>query len=192
MEDLEEVFAALRLFRHRGWDIVVLHVVHPDEERLPEGVAYRFEGMEERGAGELFAGRDSRRLPGAVRGPPGDGSAVGAGRRLRLSPRFDGHPVFADVGRIFWSRERDSRALASLAKLLRYRITHDIPAPLGDCGRRGGGGGAGADPLADAAAARADAAFHAALRPRGRPPAAKLAPAARPACCWRCGRWPCC
>jgi uncharacterized protein (DUF58 family) len=49
MEDLEEVFAALRLFRHRGWDLVVLHVIHPDEERLPEGVAYRFEGMEGEG-----------------------------------------------------------------------------------------------------------------------------------------------
>ena len=49
MEDLEDVFAALRLFRHRGWDIVILHVVHPDEERLPEGIAYRFEGMENEG-----------------------------------------------------------------------------------------------------------------------------------------------
>ncbi len=49
MEDLEDVFASMRLFRHRGWDIVALHVVHPDEERLPEGVAYRFEGMENDG-----------------------------------------------------------------------------------------------------------------------------------------------
>jgi hypothetical protein len=49
MEDLDEVFAGLRLFRHRGWDIVVLHLVHPDEERLPQGVAYRFEGMENEG-----------------------------------------------------------------------------------------------------------------------------------------------
>jgi uncharacterized protein (DUF58 family) len=49
MEDIEDVFAALRLFRHRGWDIVVLHIVHPDEERLPQGVAYRFEGMENEG-----------------------------------------------------------------------------------------------------------------------------------------------
>ncbi len=49
MDDVEEVFAALRLFRHRGWDIVVLHLVHPDEERLPEGVAYRFDGMENDG-----------------------------------------------------------------------------------------------------------------------------------------------
>jgi len=49
MEDLEAVFAAVRLFRHRGWEVVVLHLVHPDEERLPEGTAFRFEGMEAEG-----------------------------------------------------------------------------------------------------------------------------------------------
>jgi len=49
MEDLEAMFAALRLFRHRGWEVVVLHLVHPDEERLPEGTAFRFEGMEAEG-----------------------------------------------------------------------------------------------------------------------------------------------
>jgi uncharacterized protein (DUF58 family) len=49
MEDLDESFAALRLFRHRGWDVVVLHLVHPLEERLPDGMAYRFEGMEKEG-----------------------------------------------------------------------------------------------------------------------------------------------
>ena len=49
MEDLEDVFAAVRLFRHRNWEVAVLHLVHPDEERLPEGTAYRFEGMEGEG-----------------------------------------------------------------------------------------------------------------------------------------------
>jgi uncharacterized protein (DUF58 family) len=49
MDDLEDVFAAVRLFRHRGWDVVILHVVHPEEEQLPAGVAYRFEGMENDG-----------------------------------------------------------------------------------------------------------------------------------------------
>lgn len=48
-DDLEEAFAAVRLFRHRGWEVVVLHVVHPAEERLPEGTAFRFENMEEAG-----------------------------------------------------------------------------------------------------------------------------------------------
>lgn len=49
MEDLEETFAALRLFRHRGWEVVILHLVHPDEERLPEGVAFRLQGLENEG-----------------------------------------------------------------------------------------------------------------------------------------------
>ena len=49
MEDLEDVFAALRLFRRSGWEVVALHLVHPDEERLPDGAAYRFEGMENDG-----------------------------------------------------------------------------------------------------------------------------------------------
>ena len=50
MEDLEDVFAALRLFRHRGWEVAALHLVHPREERLPEGMAYRFEGLEGEGS----------------------------------------------------------------------------------------------------------------------------------------------
>ncbi len=49
VDDLEEVFAAVRLFRHRNWEVVVLHLVHPDEERLPEGTAFRFEGLENEG-----------------------------------------------------------------------------------------------------------------------------------------------
>lgn len=48
-DDLEEVFAALRLFRHRRWEVVALHLVHPDEERLPEGIAFRFAGLENDG-----------------------------------------------------------------------------------------------------------------------------------------------
>jgi uncharacterized protein (DUF58 family) len=49
MEDLQEVIAALRLFRHRGWEVIIVHLVHPDEERLPSGVAFRFEGLEGEG-----------------------------------------------------------------------------------------------------------------------------------------------
>ena len=49
VDDLESVFAAVRLFRHRQWDVIVLHIVHPDEERLPIGAAYRFEGLENDG-----------------------------------------------------------------------------------------------------------------------------------------------
>jgi uncharacterized protein (DUF58 family) len=50
VDDPEATFAAVRLFRHRGWEVVVLHVVDPAEERLPEGAAYRFEGLEGEGA----------------------------------------------------------------------------------------------------------------------------------------------
>jgi uncharacterized protein (DUF58 family) len=49
VDDLEKVFASFRLFRHRHWEVVVLHLIDPDEERLPEGVAFRFEGMENDG-----------------------------------------------------------------------------------------------------------------------------------------------
>jgi len=49
VDDLTDAFAALRLFRHRGWEVIVLHLVHPEEERLPDGSAFRFEGMENDG-----------------------------------------------------------------------------------------------------------------------------------------------
>jgi uncharacterized protein (DUF58 family) len=49
VDDLQPVFAAVRLFRHRRWEVVLLHVVHPEEERLPEGAAFRFEGLEGEG-----------------------------------------------------------------------------------------------------------------------------------------------
>lgn len=49
VDDLEGAFAGIRLFRHRHWEVVLLHVVHPDEERLPDGVAYRFAGLENDG-----------------------------------------------------------------------------------------------------------------------------------------------
>jgi uncharacterized protein (DUF58 family) len=48
-DDLEETFSALRLFRHRQSEVVILHVIHPGEERLPAGTAYRFEGLENDG-----------------------------------------------------------------------------------------------------------------------------------------------
>lgn len=49
VDDLEQTFAALRLFRHRRSEVVILHIVHPDEQRLPAGVAFQFEGMENDG-----------------------------------------------------------------------------------------------------------------------------------------------
>ncbi|MCA9137053.1 MAG: DUF58 domain-containing protein [Planctomycetales bacterium] len=49
VDDVAELTAALRQIRHRGWEIVFLHLIHPLEEDLPSGVAYRFEGMENEG-----------------------------------------------------------------------------------------------------------------------------------------------
>jgi uncharacterized protein (DUF58 family) len=49
VEDLERTFASIRLFRHRRWEVCLLHLIHPDEEQLPEGAAYRFEGLENEG-----------------------------------------------------------------------------------------------------------------------------------------------
>jgi len=44
--DLERLFGAIRLFRHRHFGVLMVHLVHPLEERLPRGPAYRFEGLE--------------------------------------------------------------------------------------------------------------------------------------------------
>lgn len=49
VDDLEKAFASVRLFRHRRWEVVVLHLIHPEEEHLPSGLAYRFEGLENDG-----------------------------------------------------------------------------------------------------------------------------------------------
>jgi uncharacterized protein (DUF58 family) len=48
-DDLSEIFAAVRLFRHRQFEVIIIHIIHPLEERLPEGSAFRFEGMENDG-----------------------------------------------------------------------------------------------------------------------------------------------
>ena len=49
-DDLESMFSSIRLFRHRGWEVIALHLVHPDEERLPAGTAFQFAGMEGEGS----------------------------------------------------------------------------------------------------------------------------------------------
>jgi len=50
VDDLDDAFAQIRLFRHRRWDVVVLHVIDPEEEQLPMGAAFRFEGLEGEGS----------------------------------------------------------------------------------------------------------------------------------------------
>lgn len=47
--DLDRVLAGCRKFRSRGWEIITLHLVHPDEERLPAGNAFRYVGLESDG-----------------------------------------------------------------------------------------------------------------------------------------------
>jgi uncharacterized protein (DUF58 family) len=59
-DDLEDVFAAIRLFRSRHWEVVTLHLVHPLEERLPSGTAYRFEGFESEGSVDCSPAEISR------------------------------------------------------------------------------------------------------------------------------------
>lgn len=49
-DDLEGLFAAIKLFRHRHFGVLLLHVLHPQEEKLPAGPAYRFEGLEGEGS----------------------------------------------------------------------------------------------------------------------------------------------
>ncbi|MEZ6138120.1 MAG: DUF58 domain-containing protein [Pirellulaceae bacterium] len=49
VDDFEQVIAKLRTFRARGWEIIAVHLVHPDEQRLPAGNAFRFTGLEDDG-----------------------------------------------------------------------------------------------------------------------------------------------
>ncbi len=46
VDSMEPVLSNLRKFRMRGWETVALHIVHPDEQRLPAGNAFRFVGLE--------------------------------------------------------------------------------------------------------------------------------------------------
>ncbi|MFI5456331.1 MAG: DUF58 domain-containing protein [Isosphaerales bacterium] len=50
VDDLDDVFGAVRSFRHRQFEVILLQIIHPDEERLPEGTAYRFVGLENDGS----------------------------------------------------------------------------------------------------------------------------------------------
>ncbi len=50
IDNFDAVYSMLRLFRQRRCEVIVLHIIHPDEEQLPERGAYRFEGLENDGA----------------------------------------------------------------------------------------------------------------------------------------------
>ena len=49
LESFDDVLANLRKFRARGWEVIAMHIVHPYEEFLPEGNAFRFIGLESEG-----------------------------------------------------------------------------------------------------------------------------------------------
>jgi uncharacterized protein (DUF58 family) len=49
VDEPERLNARLRQFRQRGWEIILLHIIHPEEEDLPVGAAYRFDGLEGEG-----------------------------------------------------------------------------------------------------------------------------------------------
>ena len=59
-DDLEDAFSAVRLFRSRHWEVIALHLVHPLEERLPAGTAFRFEGLENEGSANCSPAEISR------------------------------------------------------------------------------------------------------------------------------------
>lgn len=39
---LDTLFQSIRLFRHRRFEVLLFHIIHPDELALPEGRAFRF------------------------------------------------------------------------------------------------------------------------------------------------------
>ncbi len=49
--NLDSMVSGFRKFRARGWEVIALHLIHPDEVTLPAGNAYRFIDLE--GAGEV-------------------------------------------------------------------------------------------------------------------------------------------
>jgi uncharacterized protein (DUF58 family) len=46
---IDRTMASIRKFRSRGWEIIALHLTHSDEEKLPDGNAFRFVGWEGEG-----------------------------------------------------------------------------------------------------------------------------------------------
>jgi uncharacterized protein (DUF58 family) len=49
VNDFDKVLSSVRKYRSRGWEIIALHLIHPQEEKLPEGNAFRFVGLEQDG-----------------------------------------------------------------------------------------------------------------------------------------------
>lgn len=47
VDDLKGLFSTLRLYQTMHFEVVLLHIVHPEEQTLPKGAAYRFEDLED-------------------------------------------------------------------------------------------------------------------------------------------------
>ncbi|QDV43560.1 hypothetical protein Enr13x_34170 [Stieleria neptunia] len=46
VDSIDEVVSRIRTFRARGWEVITIHLIHPDEQNLPDGNAFRFAGLE--------------------------------------------------------------------------------------------------------------------------------------------------
>jgi uncharacterized protein (DUF58 family) len=93
VDDFSKLFSSLRLFRHRRFDVIALHLVHPDEEQLPESGAYRFEGLENDGQVDCTAPqvRDAYENAFAAHISSVRGVALSAGcdyRRISLTTHY--------------------------------------------------------------------------------------------------------
>lgn len=42
VDSIDPTVASLRKFRARGWEVITMHLIHPEERDLPEGNAFRF------------------------------------------------------------------------------------------------------------------------------------------------------
>ncbi|MCZ7644414.1 MAG: DUF58 domain-containing protein [Planctomycetota bacterium] len=50
-ENLDDLFRMVRLYRHRRFEVILFHVIHPEEQALPYGRNFRF--VDSEGGGEL-------------------------------------------------------------------------------------------------------------------------------------------
>lgn len=93
VDDFDAVYSMLRLFRHCRSEVIVLHIVHPDEEQLPQSGAFRFEGMENDGKVDCAAPqvRDAYEKGFAAHVAAVRGVALSAGcdyRRVSLATHY--------------------------------------------------------------------------------------------------------
>lgn len=93
-DDLEAVRSALRRFRHRHFEIVCLHVLHPQEVQLPDTRACRFTGLE----GEPDVVTDPRGI--ADRYAARFGAFMDSVKAMALSSGCDYRRAMTDAGHL--------------------------------------------------------------------------------------------